>query len=469
MIKPVLLWTDALVFLLVVVVAVFVLYARTKPHLRAPWQSVFRSRMAAASAVMLMAYVLVGLLDSLHFRLPLENNAANDEVHYSVEVLSVLDVLVSPLRSRVEKTYSAPFATHLYAMETVELADGSQVRSFPPLVYGGRHLQHGAAGRLPDILQRTGLSLLETLVSGALLVLLLAWWLARRSGSRMPAMLGDILRGRTGMPWRSMLFATLALLLCLWLGYNLAMAYHVLGTDKVGQDVLYLSLKSIRTGLLIGTLTTLVMLPFAIFMGILAGYARGWIDDVVQYIYTTLNSIPHVLLIAAAILMLQVSISNHPEYFETTVERADIRLLFLCIILGITSWTGLCRLLRGETLKLREAEYIQAAVSFGVTHGKIITRHILPNVMHIVLITVVLDFSGLVLAEAVLSYVGVGVDPTMNSWGNMINGARLEMAREPVVWWSLLSAFLFMFTLVLAANLFADAVRDAFDPRTRNR
>jgi peptide/nickel transport system permease protein len=78
---------------------------------------------------------------------------------------------------------------------------------------------------------------------------------------------------------------------------------------------------------------------------------------------------------------------------------------------------------------------------------------------------VVLDFSGLVLAEAVLAYIDIGVDPSMNSWGNMINGARLEMAREPVVWWSLLSAFLFMFTLVLAANLFSDAVRDAFDPR----
>jgi peptide/nickel transport system permease protein len=94
-------------------------------------------------------------------------------------------------------------------------------------------------------------------------------------------------------------------------------------------------------------------------------------------------------------------------------------------------------------------------------------RHILPNVMHIILIAVVLDFSGLVLAEAVLSYVGVGVDPTMDSWGNMINSARLEMAREPIVWWSLASAFVFMFGLVLSANLFSDAVRDAFDPRLR--
>jgi peptide/nickel transport system permease protein len=114
-------------------------------------------------------------------------------------------------------------------------------------------------------------------------------------------------------------------------------------------------------------------------------------------------------------------------------------------------------------------DYVQASVALGTRHSAVIGRHILPNVLHIVLITVVLDFSGLVLAEAVLSYIGIGVDPTMNSWGNMINGARLEMAREPVVWWSLLSAFLFMFALVLAANLFSDAVRDAFDPRLRTR
>jgi peptide/nickel transport system permease protein len=92
-------------------------------------------------------------------------------------------------------------------------------------------------------------------------------------------------------------------------------------------------------------------------------------------------------------------------------------------------------------------------------------RHILPNVMHIVLIAVVMDFSGLVLAEAVLSYIGIGVDPSTISFGTMINTARLELAREPVVWWSLMAAFAFMFVLVLAANLFSDAVRDAFDPR----
>jgi peptide/nickel transport system permease protein len=241
--------------------------------------------------------------------------------------------------------------------------------------------------------------------------------------------------------------------------------YHVFGTDKVGEDVFYQAVKSIRTGLVIGTLTTLIMLPMAIIFGILAGFFRGWVDDIIQYIYTTLNSIPGVLLIAASILMVQVYMANHEAAFTSVVVRADTRLLFLCMILGVTSWTGLCRLLRAETLKLREMEYVQAAHALGVKQGIILLRHILPNVMHIVLISVVLDFSSLVLAEAVLSYINIGVDPTSYSWGNMINGARLEMAREPIVWWSLSAAFVFMFALVLAANLFADVVQDAFDPR----
>jgi peptide/nickel transport system permease protein len=270
-----------------------------------------------------------------------------------------------------------------------------------------------------------------------------------------------------GNPATGAVFITLlGILLLLGVAISLGGGYHVFGTDKVGQDVLYLSLKSIRTGLLIGTLTTLVMLPVAVLLGILAGYVGGWVDDVIQYLYTTLSSIPGVLLIAAAVLMMQVIIDTHPDWFATSAERADARLLALCLILGMTSWTGVARLLRGETLKLRELEFVQAAQAFGVGRFAIMRRHILPNLMHIVLIALVMDFSGLVLAEAVLSYVGVGVDPSTISFGTMINTARMELAREPMVWWSLVAAFGFMFALVLAANLFADAVRDAFDPRS---
>jgi peptide/nickel transport system permease protein len=118
-------------------------------------------------------------------------------------------------------------------------------------------------------------------------------------------------------------------------------------------------------------------------------------------------------------------------------------------------------------LKISQIEFVTAAKAFGVGKLTIIRRHIIPNLMHIILISVVLDFSGLVLAEAVLSYVGVGVDPTMHSWGNMINQARLEMAREPMGWWSLFSAFVFMFILVLAANLLSDRVQKVLDPRNK--
>jgi peptide/nickel transport system permease protein len=276
-----------------------------------------------------------------------------------------------------------------------------------------------------------------------------------------------VLRHEAGTAWLAVFVALLVVALVVAPVAWLAGGYHVLGTDKVGQDVLYLTLKSVRTALVIGTLTTLIMLPFAVLLGIAAGYLRGWVDDVIQYVYTTLNSIPAVLLIVAAVLMVQVYIDSHPERFQSALERADLRLLFLCVILGVTTWTSLARLLRGETLKLRELDYIQAARAFGVRRARIMTRHILPNVMHIVLISLVLDFSSLVLTEAVLSYIGVGVDPTMNSFGTLINSARLEMSREPMVWWTLAAAFLFMFVLVLAANLLADAVRDAFDPRVR--
>jgi len=226
---------------------------------------------------------------------------------------------------------------------------------------------------------------------------------------------------------------------------------HLLGTDKTGQDVMFITLKGARTGLVVGGLTTLIAIPFAIFFGVLAGFFGGWIDVIIQYIYSMLNSIPWVLLVVCFMLVF------------------DQGLVQLCVVMGITGWVGLCRLLRGETLKLREREYVQAALALGVSRFRIIARHIVPNLMHLVLISVVLRFSGLVLAEAVLSYIGVGVGPDTNSWGSMINLARSELGRDPVVWWGLAGAFLAMFFLVLPANLFADALRDALDPRLRVR
>jgi len=458
------LWSDALVYLLVLAVMLFGIEVVHKEHLRAPWRHVARRPLAMSALVVLSFYVSVGLLDSVHFRKALPPQEGQTEVHYSGEERSLLDLIATPLRVREEKTYSAPFATHLYMKETME-KNGVQTRDYPRLTFAGKDLKDPEKDKAADIALRTFVAVLEAVALWWLVFLILSAVLSRRKQSAVADTAKAILANKTEIPWLAMLVTSGVMLFLLMFTLNLAGEYHILGTDKVGQDVLYLAVKSIRTGLVIGTLTTLVMLPFAIMLGIMAGHFKGWVDDVIQYLYTTLNSIPGVLLIAAAILSLQVYMANHPEMFETATQRADLRLVFLCMILGITSWTGLCRLLRGETLKLSQLDYVEAATAFGVGHLKIMTRHILPNVMHIVLISVVLDFSSLVLAEAVLSYVGVGVDPITISWGNMINSARLEMARDPVVWWSLVAAFMFMFALVLAANLFSDAVRDAFDPR----
>ncbi len=459
---PVLLTTDILVWLLVAAVGAYFVYVRRQPHLLAPWRRVTRSASGMSALVVLAVFVAIGLLDSLHYRPALERGGEQGGTVYAVEAVSVFDAIAGPLRAHRERTYSAPLATRAYARETLEIpeADGKirQLREYPRLTWGGAHLKDEAeSGR--DILVRT----LAGLALALLVWCALAAWVKAASKSRWRAMW----RAETATPWWAILLTAGLLLALAGPALALCTRYHVFGTDKVGQDVLYLALKSIRTGLVIGTVTTLVLLPFAISLGIMAGYFRGWIDDVIQYVYTTINSIPGVLLIAAAVLLMQVYVDRHPELFPTSLQRADLRLLFLCIILGLTSWTGLARLLRGEALKLRELEYIQAAQAFAVRDTRIISRHILPNVMHIVLISLVMDFSGLVLAEAVLSYVGVGVDPSMISFGTMINAARLEMSREPVVWWALGAAFVFMFVLVLAANLFADAVRDAFDPRVR--
>jgi peptide/nickel transport system permease protein len=464
---PILLWSDALIWLLALAgIAAGALSWRNPPS-RAAWRRVGASRPGMAAATVLAAFVAVGLIDSLHYRpLLADPDRPADPAAHSVEVLSALDALAAPLRLASEKTYSAPLATRAYAKETMEIrASGGGVRAvrdFPRLKYGGAHLSD-ESGRDADVLKKGLAAIVLAAALFAALAAGTAHVLARRSGGRIGKAWLELWRGETGFAWNAVLATVGVLLLILLPILALCGDYHVFGTDKVGQDVFYQVLKSVRTALAIGLVTTLVTLPLAVGLGILAGYFRGWVDDAIQYLYTTLSSVPGVLLIAAAVLMMQVVIDTHPHWFATAIERADLRLLSLCFILGLTSWTGLCRLLRGETMKLRELEYIQAAQAFGVADFAILRRHILPNLMHLVIIALVMDFSGLVLAEAVLSYVGIGVDPAMTSFGTMINNARMELSREPAVWWSLASAFVFMFALVLAANLLADAVRDAFD------
>jgi peptide/nickel transport system permease protein len=455
------LWTDLLIYLLVIGGVIFFIWARKQAHLRMAWHDVTQNRLAMISAVILTVYMSIALADSIHFEY-------QNPVQQTYVRQSLLDYLVSPLGQRDEQSYSAPFATHLYSKEFVKLPNGATVQDYPVLQYAGENLAAGK-NKLTDILQRCSIASIKAIVTWLIACSIIIFILAYQRQKSFLHMLKKISNDQTKTRWRTILITVGIVLLIIWNAFALAQQYHIFGTDKVGHDMFYQSLKSIRTGVVIGTLTTLIIAPLAVFLGMLAGYFRGWIDDGVQYLYTTLSSVPDVLLIAASILALQLFISNHGDLFPNIAERADARLLALCIILGITSWTGLCRLLRGETLKLREQDYVQAAKVLGSSSTRILLQHILPNLLHLILIALVMDFSGLVLAEAVLTYVGVGVDPSTVSWGNIINSARLELARDPVVWWPLTAAFVLMFILVISANLFADALRDALDPRVHSR
>ena len=467
--KFVFLATDVALALLLAGLALYVWHARRSPDLRATWAPVFRDAAAMSALVMLSLFLLVAVLDSIHFRpqLPRAGGAATDApAAYSTRTYSVLDRLLRRQMEGTERTYSAPLAYRSYSKETIEV-DGRPVREFPRLAHGGAHLRNPATQWLPDLAQRSAAGLAGGLAAALLLAAVVVVVRARRRRIAFAVCAREVWRRETEVPLRAVLITAGAVLLLVGWVAAIWPWYHVLGTDRTGNDVLYQALKSVRTAIVIGSLATIATLPFAIVFGILAGYFKGWVDDAIQYLYTVLSSIPGVLLIAAFVLMIQVWIDKNPQLYETGLERADVRLLLLCVILGVTGWATLCRLLRAETLKLSELDYVQAARAFGVSNVGIMRRHIFPNLMHIVLIVAVLDFSALVLYEAVLSYVGVGVDPTTASFGSMFNLARTEMSRDPPVWWNLLAAFIFMLALVLSANLFAGAVREAFDPRAR--
>ena len=468
MAKFVLLWTDAAIWLLVVALIVYTVMVLRRPLLAANWKKVFHDPAALSSSFILVLCLFVTLLDSVHYRLllPPAPGVKNAAPAYDTRTRSLLDEALSDLLDARESTYSRPLSYLGFTKESL-LINGEAQRVAPRLQFGGAHLKDPANDWAGDLTRRAASGLAVGALAAAMLAAALIALVARSSKATFGATARRIQRGEGVIPWNAALWTLVVIALLAGPSVMLSGPYHLLGTDLTGNDVLYQALKSIRTAFVIGTLATVATLPLAVVLGIMAGYFKGWVDEVIQYIYTVLSSVPNVLLIAACVLMVQVFLDKNPELFETGVERADLKLFLLCTVLGLTGWAGLCRLLRGETLKLRELDYVQAASAFGVSDTRIMLRHIFPNVAHLMLIVTVLDFSSLILYEAVLSYVGVGVDPSMNSFGGMINLARNEMSRDPVVWWSFAAAFGFMVALVLAANLFADGVRDAFDPRSR--
>lgn len=451
-------YTDALIYILLLAGLTLLFIKRNSVLMKRMVQRILSRPRYIVSGMFLLVFIIIGLLDTVHLKLNVE---APTEV-------SILDLLLEPQNSKGEVTYSAPFATHSFVPEIIKTETGKLEEVYPRLELAGQSLKDPLSDKRADILKRLGIGLFWGLMISLVLFLLAVTVFAISASASASALSSSSLSSlRTfGQAIQYYILKTKSANLSFWITLTILIClvtviaqlmfeYHILGTDKIGRDVFYISLKSIRTGLIIGSLTTFIMLPFALLFGMLAGYFPGIIDDAIQYVYITLSSIPAILLIAAAVVSLQMKIETNP----------DLKLLLLCMILGLTSWTSLCRYVRGETLKLRDSEFIQAAITLGTTKTDIFWRHVLPNLMHIVIITLVLDFSGLVLAEAVLTYIGVGVDSATYSWGTMINAARLEMGRDPIVWWSLSGALILMFSLVFSANIFSEAVQEAVSPR----
>jgi peptide/nickel transport system permease protein len=219
-----------------------------------------------------------------------------------------------------------------------------------------------------------------------------------------------------------------------------------LGTDIFGRSVLYKVIHGTRIAMSVGLISSLISIPIGVTLGALAGYFGGWIDDVIVWFYTTLSSIPNIMLLIAVAYVLGKGLTS------------------IYVALGITAWVGLARVIRGEFIKHKNRDYVVAAESLGAGHVSRIFRHILPNVSHFIIINLSIQFMSAIKSEVILSFLGLGVQG-QPSWGVMIDDARLELSRG--VWWQLAGATLAMFFVVLAFNILGDSLRDALDPKIK--
>jgi len=393
------------------------------------WNKILQQETAVISACIFFFFLLISILDS---------------IHYGVAG-TLLDHMFYPLNQVIEYSYSKPCSYQSFIPQLINDELGLR-QIYPHLSYVPAKFQDQSQ------IWRWMLNLISKVSLYFIAAIIVLRMCYKKTFFKLYR------------PYRLSIYTIILMLWLMSILFLLSRQLHVFGTGQIGQDVFYQAVKSIRTGLFISSMTTLIILPFAISLGLSAGYFGGWIDDVVQFLYTVISSIPSVLLIGASLLSWQFF---QEKYFSnwSVSKQADIRIIMICLLLGLTHWASLCRYIRAEIFKLREMNYIKVARLLGSSSTFILRKHLLPNVMHMVIITVILDFSYYILAESVLTYIGIGVSPSTISWGNMINAARLELARIPTVWWPLLTAFCFMFTVVLVCNLLADAIRKALNPK----
>ncbi len=218
----------------------------------------------------------------------------------------------------------------------------------------------------------------------------------------------------------------------------------LLGTDVLGRSVFFRVLSGAQTAVTIGFVTTALVIPFGTALGLAAGYFGGWVDAFITWLYSVVVSIPDILLITAISYSLGRGIES------------------MCVALAATSWVGIMRLVRGEVLKHKGKEYVLAARVLGAGPGRIMFGEILPNVMHVGIVTSSLVLLGAVKAEVILTYLGIGVQDGA-SWGLLISGAAQDLTND--IWWPLAGTVTAMFLLIYALSVVGDSLRDALDPR----
>ena len=299
--------SDYLIFFLFAL-ALFSIYSiRKDRNTSLTWKKVFTRHLSMISFVVLCFYTSIALVDSIHFKSQTEEGISKQK--------SLFDLIVHPLGTKDEKTYSAPFASKMFVKSLVTKEDGTESREYAPLKYASVGV-NGGNSKSFDLIKRVFIGSfwgsLFFFLSTAFFFLLLSGFKPNSFKEKFSHFISkeNEVKGRTAL---ITLFLLSLLSFCL---YQISLNYHILGTSQIGQDIFYEGVKSIRTGLMIGTLTTLFILPFSLFLGTVSGYFGGKVDDFISYVYSTISSIPSVLLISASILVLQVYISNNTEFFS---------------------------------------------------------------------------------------------------------------------------------------------------------
>lgn len=241
-----------------------------------------------------------------------------------------------------------------------------------------------------------------------------------------------------------------------------------LGTDFQGRSVLWRALHATRTAIKVGIMAGVLAVIIGVTLGILGGYFGGWIDNAVVWLYSTFAAVPTLLFVLAFALLvtrgflyppIARQVNSIAEFFH-----ADPGMMAVYLGIGFTGWVGLCRVARAESIRLKNAAYIQSARALGFGDFRIIIRHLLPNLFHLVIIYFTIRFAYAIMTEVIVSYLGIGVQ-LEPSWGVMIAEGQQRLWRG--VWWEVGAATGFMFFLVLAFHMLGDALRDILDPRLK--